>query len=64
MAGGKESKMSTYEPGSAIALVSLGRKDAVAQFPFITTIKGRVPGLLKSRDLFVGRARKKMGLQP
>ncbi|XVE79173.1 hypothetical protein DITRI_Ditri14bG0036700 [Diplodiscus trichospermus] len=63
MAGGKESKMSTYEPGSAIALVSLGRKDAIAQFPFIT-ISGCVPGLLKSRDLFVGRTRKQMGLQP
>ncbi|KAK6247438.1 hypothetical protein QUC31_019003 [Theobroma cacao] len=63
MAGGKESKMSTYEPGSAIAMVSLGRKDAVAQFPF-TTISGCVPGLLKSRDLFIGRTRKQMGLQP
>ena len=63
MAGGKESKMSTYEPGSSIALVSLGRKDAVAQFPF-TTVSGFVPGLLKSGDLFVGRTRKQMGLQP
>ncbi|XP_022729845.1 apoptosis-inducing factor 2-like [Durio zibethinus] len=63
LAGGKESKMSKYEPGSAIALVSLGRKDAVAQFPF-TTISGCVPGLVKSRDLFVGRTRKQMGLQP
>lgn len=63
MAGGKESKMSTYAPGSAVALVSLGRKDGVAQFPF-TTISGCVPGLLKSRDMFVGRTRKQMGLQP
>ncbi|XVE59641.1 hypothetical protein DITRI_Ditri05aG0062400 [Diplodiscus trichospermus] len=63
MAGGKESKMSTYEPGSAMALVSLGRKQAVAQFPF-TTISGRIPGLLKSGDLFVGRTRKQIGLQP
>ncbi|XVF19640.1 hypothetical protein REPUB_Repub11eG0128100 [Reevesia pubescens] len=63
MAGGKERKMSTYEPGSAMAMVSLGRKAAVAQFPF-TTISGRVPGLLKSRDLFVGSTRKQMGLQP
>ncbi|XP_022752522.1 apoptosis-inducing factor homolog A-like [Durio zibethinus] len=63
MAGGKESKMSKYGPGSEIALVSLGRKAAVAQFPF-TTISGFVPGLLKSRDLFVGRTRKQMGLQP
>ncbi|OMO95652.1 FAD-dependent pyridine nucleotide-disulfide oxidoreductase [Corchorus capsularis] len=49
MSGGKESKMSTYEPGSAIAMVSLGRKDAIAQFPF-TTIGGCVPGYVKSRD--------------
>ncbi|KAK8515698.1 hypothetical protein V6N13_139333 [Hibiscus sabdariffa] len=63
MSGGKESKMTKYKPGSAIAMVSLGRKEAVAQFPF-TTLSGRVPGLLKSRDLFVGRTRKQMGLQP
>ncbi|OMP03813.1 FAD-dependent pyridine nucleotide-disulfide oxidoreductase [Corchorus olitorius] len=61
MSGGKESKMSTYEPGSAIAMVSLGRKDAIAQFPF-TTIGGCVPGYIKSRDLFIGRTRKQMGL--
>ncbi|KAK8479625.1 hypothetical protein V6N13_030942 [Hibiscus sabdariffa] len=64
MDGGKESKMAKYEPSSsAIAMVSLGRKDAVAQFPF-TTVSGRIPGLLKSGDLFVGRTRKLMGLQP
>lgn len=63
MTGGRESKMATYKPGSAIALVSLGRKDAVAQFPF-TTIIGRVPGWIKSGDLFVGRTRKEMGLEP
>ncbi|GMI84114.1 hypothetical protein like AT3G44190 [Hibiscus trionum] len=63
MDGGKESKMTKYKSGSAIAMVSLGRKDAVAQFPF-TTLSGRIPGLLKSGDLFVGRTRKQMGLQP
>ncbi|MBA0577085.1 hypothetical protein Goshw_019624 [Gossypium schwendimanii] len=63
MSGGvQESKLSKYEPGSAIALVSLGRKDAIAQFPF-ATISGCLPGLLKSRDLFVGKTRKNMGLQ-
>ncbi|KAJ7981227.1 putative Apoptosis-inducing factor [Quillaja saponaria] len=61
MGGGKESKMATYKPHSAMAIVSLGRKDAVAQFPFMT-ISGRVPGLLKSGDLFVGKTRKDMGL--
>lgn len=64
MSGGvQESKLPEYESGSAIALVSLGRKDAMAQFPF-ATIGGCLPGLLKSRDLFVGKTRKNMGLQP
>ncbi|KAK8518679.1 hypothetical protein V6N12_011925 [Hibiscus sabdariffa] len=63
MRGGKDRKMAKYEGGSDIALVSLGRKDAVAQFPF-ATISGCLPGLLKSKDLFVGKTRKNMGLQP
>ncbi|KAI9074423.1 hypothetical protein K1719_043617 [Acacia pycnantha] len=61
--GGDENKMKTYKPHSALAIVSLGRKDAVAQFPFIT-ISGRVPGLVKSGDLFVGKTRKRLGLEP
>lgn len=61
MAGGKESKMASYQPGSAVAIVSLGRKDAVAQFPF-TTVSGCIPGMIKSKDLFVGKTRKQMGL--
>ncbi|KAJ4833395.1 hypothetical protein Tsubulata_028198, partial [Turnera subulata] len=62
MAGGKEEKMATYKPaGKAIAIVSLGRCEAVAQFPF-TTISGYIPGMIKSRDLFIGKTRKTMGL--
>uniref|UniRef100_A0A2P2K5G6 Apoptosis-inducing factor-B-like protein n=4 Tax=Rhizophora mucronata TaxID=61149 RepID=A0A2P2K5G6_RHIMU len=61
MAGGEESKMTSHKPGSAMAIVSLGRRDAVAQFPF-TTLIGFLPGLIKSRDLFVGRTRKQIGL--
>lgn len=60
---GKELKMAKYEPRSIKAIVSLGRHDAVAQFP-MTTIIGLVPGLLKSKDLFVGKTRKSMGLDP
>lgn len=62
--GGNENKLSTYEPSSrtGIAIVSLGRKDAVAQFPFATLL-GRIPGLIKSKDLFVGKTRKELGLQ-
>lgn len=60
---GKESKMATYEPGPVMAIVSLGRREAVAQFPF-TTVIGIAPGYIKSRDLFVGKTRRQMGLEP
>ena len=63
MTNGKESKMAKYEPGSVKAIVSLGRREAVAQIPLTTTI-GIVPGLIKSQDLFVGKTRKRMGLDP
>ncbi|KAA8549945.1 hypothetical protein F0562_001647 [Nyssa sinensis] len=61
--GGIESKMETYVPKSIKAFVSLGRQDAVAQFPF-TTVIGIIPGLFKSKDLFVGKTRKQLGLDP
>lgn len=63
MTGGKEDKMAEYVPSSVKAIVSLGRHDAVAQFPF-TTIIGLIPGLIKSKDLFVGKTRKELGLDP
>ncbi|CAF1708491.1 hypothetical protein Bca4012_006246 [Brassica carinata] len=63
MSGGNEKKLSSYKPGSDIAIISLGRKDSVAQFPFLT-VSGCVPGLLKSKDLFVGKTRKARGLDP
>ncbi|KAJ8551614.1 hypothetical protein K7X08_021629 [Anisodus acutangulus] len=56
-------KLAVYKPATkALALVSLGRK-GVAQFPCLS-IAGRVPGMVKSRDLFVGKTRKGLGLQP
>ena len=61
--GRKERKMATYKPGSEIAMVTLGRKEGVAQFPFVT-LSGRIPGKLKSEDLFVGTTRKDLGLKP
>ncbi|XP_061343019.1 uncharacterized protein LOC133289084 isoform X2 [Gastrolobium bilobum] len=61
--GRKECGMETYKPHSVLAIVSLGRKDAVAHFPFLTTI-GRIPGIIKSGDLFVGKTRKQIGLNP
>lgn len=64
MSGGDERKMGSYKPHSSVkVVVSLGRQDAVAQFPWITSI-GLVPGLIKSKDLFVGKTRKQLGLDP
>lgn len=63
MSGGDEGKMAIYKPakGKAIALISLGRKEGIAQFPFMT-ISGCVPGKIKSGNLFVGKTRKTMGV--
>lgn len=61
--GSNEGKLGSYKPASALAIVSLGRKEAVAQFPFMTLI-GCIPGKIKSGDLFVGKTRKQLGLKP
>ncbi|KAL6511061.1 hypothetical protein OROGR_022185 [Orobanche gracilis] len=61
--GRKETKMAIYKPHSPKVIVSLGRQDAVAQFP-LTTLIGLVPGLIKSKDLYVGKTRKQLGLDP
>ncbi|XAR53534.1 NADH:ubiquinone reductase (non-electrogenic) [Bertholletia excelsa] len=58
---GSKCKLSTYRASWPIAFVSLGRNDAVAQILFVTLI-GWIPGLIKSRDLFVGKTRKNLGL--
>ncbi|KAK7263452.1 hypothetical protein RJT34_31042 [Clitoria ternatea] len=60
---GKERKLGTYKAQPPISIVSLGRKHGVAQFPFMTVI-GRFPGMIKSGDLFVGKTRKELGLEP
>ncbi|KAG0470438.1 hypothetical protein HPP92_016526 [Vanilla planifolia] len=54
-------KLATYTASPPIALVSLGRKEGVAQLPF-GTISGCLPGKIKSKDLFVGKTRKGLGL--
>ncbi|XP_071723890.1 uncharacterized protein [Rutidosis leptorrhynchoides] len=62
--GGEQSKLAVYKAaGADVALVSLGRKDGVAQFPLVT-ISGRIPGIIKSGDLFIGKTRKQLGLRP
>ncbi|XP_015876454.3 uncharacterized protein LOC107413099 isoform X1 [Ziziphus jujuba] len=61
LTGGKESCMVTYKTSINMAIISLGRKDGLAQLPFLT-ICGWLPGLIKSGDLFVGKTRKQLGL--
>lgn len=59
----QNSKLRAYKPlATPMAIVSLGRQIAVAQVP-IGTFLGRIPGLLKSKDLFVGMTRKDLGLK-
>ncbi|KAK6156234.1 hypothetical protein DH2020_010482 [Rehmannia glutinosa] len=60
--GENDSKLSTYKPASPMALVSLGRREGVAQVMCVT-MGGRVPGMIKSGDLFVGKTRKQLGLK-
>ncbi|PKA49473.1 NADH dehydrogenase C1, chloroplastic/mitochondrial [Apostasia shenzhenica] len=59
--GAPENKFATHKASPPLAIVSLGRKEGVAQFPFATLI-GCFPGLIKSKDLFVGKTRKSLGL--
>lgn len=60
--GGDERKMVKYTPAPAMAIVSLGRREGLAIVKCVTMI-GRIPGLYKSKDLFVGKTRKQLGLQ-
>ncbi|GJY73374.1 apoptosis-inducing factor homolog A-like protein [Tanacetum coccineum] len=59
--GSDEGKMVKYNPASPMAIVSLGRRDALLH-AYCVTVIGRVPGMLKSKDLFVGKTRKQLGL--
>ncbi|XP_051119974.1 uncharacterized protein LOC127243829 [Andrographis paniculata] len=63
MRGETESKLATYKRASAaMALVSLGRREGLLHVMCITTL-GRVPGMIKSGDLFVSKTRKGRGLK-
>ncbi|KAL3687934.1 hypothetical protein R1sor_014243 [Riccia sorocarpa] len=56
-------KLLVYKPtNTPMGIVSLGRVLAVAQMPF-GTILGRLAGLLKSKDLFIGKTRESLGLR-
>lgn len=63
VSGGNERKMGSYKPAKPLALVSLGRNEGVAQILFLT-MSGKIPGKIKSGDLFVGKTRKEYGLKP
>ncbi|XP_071732070.1 uncharacterized protein [Rutidosis leptorrhynchoides] len=60
--GEDERKLVKYSPASPMAIVSLGRREALSQIWGVTNI-GRIPGMLKSKDLFVGKTRKQLGLK-
>ena len=61
MKGTGDSKLVKYKPSKAKAMVSLGRKNAVAQLPYLT-LTGALPGMIRSKNLFVNKTRKQMGL--
>ena len=61
MRGTKSSKLTKHKPAKAMTMVTLGKHNAVAELPFLT-VMGAIPGKIKSKDLFVGRTRKLMGL--
>lgn len=60
--GRKEREMAKHKPGPAIAIVSLGRREAVSQIMCVSMV-GHIPGMIKSGDLFVGKTRKQLGLR-
>ncbi|KAL2549035.1 FAD/NAD(P)-binding oxidoreductase family protein [Forsythia ovata] len=60
--GSNENALANYKPASPMAFVSLGRRNAVAQILCLPVV-GRIPGLIKSGDLFVGSTRKQLGLK-
>jgi apoptosis-inducing factor 2 len=59
--GSPVNKLTTYSTGFPLTIVSLGRNEGIAHLPFVT-LSGCLPGRVKSRDLFVSKTRKKMGL--
>ncbi|XP_052136988.1 uncharacterized protein LOC127755372 [Oryza glaberrima] len=58
----KERKLHRYKASKAAITVTLGRRDALAELPFMTVI-GHLPGVIKPRDYFIARTRRMMGLR-
>ncbi|KAK4353652.1 hypothetical protein RND71_025846 [Anisodus tanguticus] len=63
MKNSNDNNLNVYKPASPLSLIALGRREAVAQFYCLSCI-GRLPGMIKSGDLFVGRTRRQLGLLP
>eukprot|EP00897_Mesotaenium_endlicherianum_P010677 jgi/Mesen1/9638/ME000669S09073 len=53
--------LKTYKAGPNVGLVSLGRKNGLAQLPF-GTFTGFLPTSIKSKDLFIPKVRGELGL--
>lgn len=60
--GAREQKLHRYKASKAAITVTLGRRDALSELPFMTVI-GHLPGAVKPRDLFIARTRRMMGLK-
>ncbi|KAF0918001.1 hypothetical protein E2562_021696 [Oryza meyeriana var. granulata] len=58
----REHKLHLYKASKAAITVTLGRRDALSELPFMTVI-GHLPGAVKPRDLFISRTRRMMGLK-
>ncbi|CAI5516944.1 unnamed protein product [Closterium sp. Naga37s-1] len=59
---GKPTTLKSYSPGMDVAIVSLGRKQGLAQLPF-GTFMGWVPTNMKSKGLFVNKIRSELGVK-
>uniref|UniRef100_M8C8K3 FAD/NAD(P)-binding domain-containing protein n=1 Tax=Aegilops tauschii TaxID=37682 RepID=M8C8K3_AEGTA len=59
---GPEHKLHRYKASKAAITVTLGRRDAVSELPFMSLI-GHIPGVVKPRDLYVSRTRRMMGIK-
>ena len=58
----EKAALKAYKGQPEISLVSLGRKDGLAQLPF-GTFTGWFPASIKSKTLFVPTARSDLGLK-
>ncbi|XP_006662752.3 ferroptosis suppressor protein 1-like [Oryza brachyantha] len=58
----REHKLHRYKASKVNITITLGRRDALSELPFMTVI-GHLPGAIKPRDHFISRTRRMMGLK-